>query len=549
MTTNERLTQHIVAAMPTCGASPVRAWPLVLFRERIGTLDDRDAWRKFPFVPETGGFGSHLITEIVAHMCSESDAETRFKRCRAAVEAAIKSTPEDYSACMCAIVRAYKSVRWAQYNVEEKHISGILLPFYCAIFIAALLYAQICIDLLADDETKAKNAKTFTCTLPVLADGHIRMMFVEPDFSHEKIGASLLELHQLSTLECVLDIAVNSIDKHTDINADQISDFLQTDRVMLNMAGHSSWVIFALLGSLRHVLHNRETGSMSMLKALDTCDRFISAGYYIAMEIDKLFCSGLPKMRAPLEIRNEAIANKKYLLWQGVTDIDWHEKNLEGLTLYYDKPENLIYATVIGTVDMTSMNDPQIYPDIMSVQFFLDVSPLESDKDWQDIQRDFEETAAENDGDDSLNEYGLVTEAIRMCLVPKEKKIIDGSNRAPDGSVRGIRRPKKNEVAVTYIPRRKYKVIRSTDAESGKTGILNGENIVQHQHASPILHMVAGFPRQLPANEKASNEARQQAKNEGFEYLPDGYTYVRTHTRGQNKPDEIHKMKVKRDAE
>lgn len=549
MTVNERLAQRIIAAIPTCGTTPIHAWPLMLYRERVGSLDNRDAWRKKPFIPEPGGISSHLITEIVTHMCSESDAETRFKRCRADVESAIKSTPEDYSACMCAIVRAYKSIRWVEYRSEVKHISGILLPFYCAVFVAALLYAQICIDMLADEENKTKNAKVFTCTIPVLADGHIRMMFVEPDFSHEQIGASLLELHHLATLNCVLDIAVNSIDGRTNINADQVNDLLQTDHVMLNLSGHSSWPIFALVGALRHVLHGRETGRMSMSKALDTCNRFIASGFYISMEISKLFCAGLPKMKAPLEIRNEAMANKKYLLWQGVTDIDWREKNLEGISLYYDKPENLLYAIVSGTVDMTSMNDPEIYPDIMPAQFFLDIAPLESDKDWEEIESDFEGTAAANHGDDTLNEYGLVTEAIRMCLVSKEKKIIEGSDRAPDGSVRGPRRPKKGEVAVTYIPRRKYKVIRSTGTVDGKTGISGDETRPKHQHASPILHMVAGFPRQLPADEKASDSARQQAKNEGYEYLPDGYTYVRTHTRGQNKPDEIHKMKVKRDAE
>ena len=58
--------------------------------------------------------------------------------------------------------------------------------------------------------------------------------------------------------------------------------------------------------------------------------------------------------------------------------------------------------------------------------------------------------------------------------------------------------------------------------------------------------MVAGFPRQLPLGEKASDRARAQAKAEGYEGLPEGYTFVRSHERGHNKSDEIHKMKVKR---
>lgn len=499
MTANESLAFQIVASMPTNGKTPIKAWPLVAHEKFIGTLHNRDAWRSHPLDAEENKLGSHLITELTAYIFSDGPVAARYKKCVNTIEAGMKKYPIDYSAVICAVLRSYRSFRTFKKSslTELQDVVSVLVAFETSVFVAVLLYAQLSYDILGD---KGDGVTQDTYIIPIIANKHITMLYCNPSFIEKKYEM-LQKLHILSLTEAFLNIGMQSILGKTKIVPSQIVDMIQEDHLFLIGQQYAAWPVLTMVSGTNILVKGHEIGPMSYTHAMDTSWRSVIAGKEVAAGIIQSFFKNMPQTHPPMETYNEIMSDKKYMMWSGITDVEWKEQRLDNIIIYYDEPDNMMYASMQSDADMTGLDDSAFYPDVLPIQYFLKIPSLNDLPRWQEIQSDYEaiRKAVEKESD-AFNEYGVVAEVIRMCLVSREKKIIQGSKRVPAGSVSGTRRPTKKDIAVTYLPRHQY--IRE-DSEANVVGMTT------RHHASPIMHMVTGFIRQLTSGIKVSENAQE----------------------------------------
>ena len=228
--------------------------------------------------------------------------------------------------------------------------------------------------------------------------------------------------------------------------------------------------------------------------------------YFYPREV--IFIQSLPKnIPDAHEIRRDILSNKTYELWPGISEIRWREELMEGMRIL-PMPEGIIVAAI--QISISSMPIERVY----------EIPPLDNAFAWEEQ----EEIAKSGEGKKfSLGKYhSPPLEAIRMCIAPPELKIRDG--RVPAGFVSGGRKPsKKNgDIPIIFIP--KTKTIYTNGEESGTQGEQTG---ITHRG-----HQVSGHLRQLPLMSKASQDAREAAKEYRIILPETGYTFVRPHVRG-----------------
>jgi hypothetical protein len=206
-------------------------------------------------------------------------------------------------------------------------------------------------------------------------------------------------------------------------------------------------------------------------------------------------------------IRLEALANKSYDLWPGVSEIQWQEGAMRCLRLL-PMPSGEIFSVLRFYSD--DETEAKCF-----FERLMTVPALDDETSWEDYVKDA-------DRDPKVGRtLSPMLEAIRMCVAPTEVKIRDG--RVPSGYVNGTRKPspRKGDIPIIYLPKIRTITERSDDSElSAPTGITHRG------------HQVSGFLRQLKSGWKASDTARISAERFGIKIPESGYTFVRPHTRG-----------------
>lgn len=305
----------------------------------------------------------------------------------------------------------------------------------------------------------------------------------------------------------------------------------------------TGWLVWSMIDVAK--AHNGLRAMKRQEDAIVYLHQFFRASFSKSNEVRRIVFSAMPKMtKSASEIRQDILANRKYTLWPGVTDIIWKENGLSGLSLItWGKAET--YAALEVMVDLSpcdqNWNDSKDVLVVAPIQ----IASLEDDAEWKAYEEDLQ--------DGGLDEWAVPMEAIRMCCVPVEQKMRE--NRIPRGYVQTPKVPKSerrtDSVSVTYIPRIMHRNdVHSTPEQGEREGKdssgISGTSTGRHVKA----HQVAGFIRQMPMERHASPVARIRAADVGLTLPESGFTYVRPHTRGSLdllESDDVRKVvKVRR---
>lgn len=271
--------------------------------------------------------------------------------------------------------------------------------------------------------------------------------------------------------------------------------------------------------------------------ALQKAYSLFPLSYELSQIVARDFMAAMPEVKeSSFDMRNDILQSQKYALWPGVTDVEWKEAAMSGLSLLPAKNGH-IFAVVRGVVDLSQTRVD--WPDGANVQLALDIPSFRDDEEWNLIR----DLSASDDGPaGAFDELAIPMTAIRMCCVPVERKA--QGNRVPGGYVQPPKTTKKTpgQVSVTYVPR----VIRApSEAPAPRQ---DGKRNIGVVGRHPRLHQVAGHIRQLAMEQSASNEARANASEAGFELPLNGFTYVRPHTRGIGEGETpSRKVRIKRE--
>lgn len=287
----------------------------------------------------------------------------------------------------------------------------------------------------------------------------------------------------------------------------------------------TGWLVWSMIDVAK--AHNGLRAMKRQEDAIVYLHQFFRASFFKSDEVRRVIFSAMPKMpKSASEIRQDILANRKYTLWPGVTDIIWKENGLSGLSLItWGKAET--YAALEVVVDLSpcdqNWNDGKDVLVVAPIQ----IASLEDDSEWKAYEEDLQ-----NGG---LDEWAVPMEAIRMCCVPVEQKMRE--NRIPRGYVQTPKVPKSerraDSVSVTYIPRIMHRGDTYIRPEQEGHEVKDSSGIPSTATGRHVkAHQVAGFIRQMSMERHASPGARIRAADAGLTLPESGFTYVRPHMRG-----------------
>ncbi|MBQ9526263.1 MAG: hypothetical protein IJR68_01520 [Fretibacterium sp.] len=247
-----------------------------------------------------------------------------------------------------------------------------------------------------------------------------------------------------------------------------------------------AWIFAAMLEFVPPPAHFSKKG-----KVMEILSRLTGTAYIKANIPPTRLNTVLPKINRSLhDIHAEIMERQRYSLWPGITDVEWREKGLEGLS-FCPRLGGEIHVLIHARDEQGPMH------------YFFPLPPLHSGETYEGVDN----PAAT-----------IAMETIRMCVVPAEEKVRE--NRVPRGYVKHSPGAAKGGIPVIYVPRVRYVGRAETESSGGGGG-------------SPKRpHQVAGFLRQLPIGWHASPEARRSASAVGLELPAEGATFVRPHVRG-----------------
>lgn len=524
---NLELARLILESLPLHGDKPNKSLVLQMHRMFIGETPNRELWRKQPFDMKEN-LAINLLYEISAYCYCEDSWQNRLNKIAAAISADTQVNGGT-SACLVGLIASAERLNTAYSSAEEENIKITISLMFIALLVSLLIYTQL--------ESPEITDSTFM--VPVLTMGYMTFMSIDPYAVKDNPHPDLL--HRLSALELATMIGVLSIKGLTDINQFQFADMLAPDRLLIGAGFKYSWMLLFMIIDSAIDKHVRQC------RKLTDCIKFMhNAGEmgktFAAMVMQPLF-KGIPDTPCAADTITDAMGQRKYLMWKGLTQINWQENNMKQLYLHYKNDKSIILSMIQADFKNfdSKINDVlnvHILPPNIKMQCSVFLPPLAEPDGWRAIRRKYVvEEKILSDG--AVNECGVAAEAIRMCLVPKEHKI--QNKRTPSGYVKADRVPRKDDIAVTYIPRIEYAKQQTNEEPS--------ERAEQERHygkAPRAAYMVAGFIRQIPEAWKTSEAAKERAKDAGFDELPIGYTYVRPHVRGTGNLKDVKVVKVKR---
>jgi hypothetical protein len=262
--------------------------------------------------------------------------------------------------------------------------------------------------------------------------------------------------------------------------------------------------------------------------------------------------NGLPETPLLSDIVDDIRDNTYYALYPGVSDIEWKEKSLSGLSLsivqdnsdtqedkkgridvsVQIKAQNLLFSDIDGRIDKETISQ---FADILFPvpenaplkNIFSILPPWNHIREYK--QPDFVPSYV-------AKSLLISLEAIRMATTVDNTL----SNRKTDGYVRKKKGKKEttlqlsrsvSSTTVTYIPRMKYAFHTAEEVTTTRSSSTQGET----QHKGVYREsLVTGHIRQIPRDWQASDSARKEAKKWGIDLPKVGFTFVRPYTRGGN---------------
>lgn len=214
----------------------------------------------------------------------------------------------------------------------------------------------------------------------------------------------------------------------------------------------------------------------------------------------------LPSPEGALE---EIREHTRYALWPGVTEVYWKEGPLRRVRLL-PRPDGWTRAAI------------ELERDGELRVFLREIPRKEDTEEWGYI--------IDNCLEDTRRGYADPTcaavEALRVCVVAKERKIAPGTvRRVPTGNVRAGIKPRAGDVVMRYVPR----YVPLGDGTSGRTGEIPSFSFERSGRTFAVI----GHLRQICKTHKASDECRAAAEAAGIPLPEYGQTFVRPHTRGE----------------
>ena len=305
----------------------------------------------------------------------------------------------------------------------------------------------------------------------------------------------------------------------------------------------TGWLVWSMIDVAK--AHNGLRAMKRQEDAIVYLHQFFRASFSRSNEVRHIVFSAMPKMpKSASGIRQDILANRKYTLWPGVTDIIWKENGLSGLSLItWGKAET--YAALEVMEDLSPCDQNWDDGKDVLVVAPIQIASLEDDSEWKAYEEELQ-----NGG---LDEWAVPMEAIRMCCVPVEQKM--RGNRIPRGYVQTPKVPKSERragsVSVTYIPRIMHRDDTHIRPEQEGHEVKDSSGIPSTSTGRHVkAHQVAGFIRQMSMERHASPGARIRAADVGLTLPESGFTYVRPHTRGSLdllESDDVRKIvKVRR---
>ena len=266
----------------------------------------------------------------------------------------------------------------------------------------------------------------------------------------------------------------------------------------------------------------------------------VSAGYAIHARLVAAGHAVMPECPPSYEGRGEIVEHAKYALWPGLTDVEWRENGLEGMILAPGAPGGEIHATLLCSVPGSALGARTA--ESVPMQLYLDVPKWGDAQAWEDARQN----ASEPDPALGIayDELAAPVEAIRMCVVPRERKTAD-RRRIPGGYVHSPKKPSGDVISVLYVPR----VARGRQE---RVPYVPGDDSVLSSGGTRAAHQVAAHVRQIPAEWHASEVAREAAENAGMRLPESGFTFVKAHIRGEmidEVPHRTVRVKKRRDEE
>lgn len=170
----------------------------------------------------------------------------------------------------------------------------------------------------------------------------------------------------------------------------------------------------------------------ALLNAMHTC-------IGISVREDQERYAGLPEVPDPTSARKDILEHAQYALWPGVTEVYWREGCLRRLRLLPLSSGNV--ETVIETEGPSGET-------LLSMREVPAFSGPRSDLEWEALKQNHQEELRLG----YIDPICHAIEAVRMCLVPKERKVLDGHpHRIPTGLVSAARKPRRTDTAIRYI--------------------------------------------------------------------------------------------------
>lgn len=279
----------------------------------------------------------------------------------------------------------------------------------------------------------------------------------------------------------------------------------------------------------------------------------------------KMISDELPETPSLPDIVDDIRDNTYYALYPGVSDIEWKEKRLSGLSLSIIQDESemqedkdridvsvqvkagdLSFSDIDGGVDKETVSQfAEILfpvPEDAPLKLIFSILPP-----WNHIH----EYKQPNFVPSYVSKSLLISmEAIRMATTVDNTL----SNRKTGGYVRKRKEKKKttlqssSSTTVTYIPRMKYAFHMAEGAATTRSSSTQGETRHKGVYRESL---VTGHIRQIPRDWQASDSARKEARKWGIDLPKAGFTFVRPYTRGATSEENMQsiprtKMKLKK---
>jgi hypothetical protein len=243
-------------------------------------------------------------------------------------------------------------------------------------------------------------------------------------------------------------------------------------------------------------------------------------GFNSIRNFNRSLFADLSFLPSPEGVLEEIRKHARFALWPAVNEVYWKEGPLRRVRLL-PLPTGRVRAAV------------EIEGDDALRVFLREIPRREDDEEWRFIVHNYTHEEARGYKDPIC----AAIEALRVCVVAKDRKIAPGAKRrVPTGLVRARNMPRKGDVVMHYVPR----FIPLGGNTTGGTNSIPSVSLERKVGSCAVI----GHLRQILQTHKASDECRAAAAAAGIPLPEYGQTFVRPHTRGDAEDIPLVKMRM-----